>query len=128
MECSIKPEQHCALRCNRELPEPPFLPSDSSQAFHLLVAGDGLARLATVVNPLGKRGVPKLGRSRGGFGTKIHLKTDFDGLPIAFDLTGGHAADSPQFKTLRDLGPASSLRTRPVTALETANAPGKKAP
>ena len=66
-----------------------------------------------------------LGRSRGGFGTKIHLKTDFDGLPIAFDLTGGHAADSPQFKTLRDLGPASSLRTRPVTALETAASPGK---
>jgi hypothetical protein len=25
-----------------------------------------------------------LGRSRGGFSTKIHLKTDFGGLPIAF--------------------------------------------
>ena len=34
-----------------------------------------------------------LGRSRGGFSTKIHLKTDFDGLPIAFDLTGGEVAD-----------------------------------
>ena len=39
-----------------------------------------------------------LGRSRGGFSTKIHLKTDFDGLPIAFDLTGGEAADSPAFR------------------------------
>ena len=29
-----------------------------------------------------------LGRSRGGFSTKIHLKTDFDGLPVAFHLTG----------------------------------------
>lgn len=29
------------------------------------------------------------GRSRGGFSTKIHLKTDLDGHPLAFDLTGG---------------------------------------
>jgi hypothetical protein len=33
-----------------------------------------------------------LGRSRGGFSTKIHLKTDFGGLPIAFHLTGGEAS------------------------------------
>ena len=35
-----------------------------------------------------------LGRSRGGFSTKIHLRTDFGGLPIAFHLTGGEASDS----------------------------------
>jgi hypothetical protein len=35
-----------------------------------------------------------LGRSRGGFSTKIHLKTDFGGLPLAFHLTGGEARDS----------------------------------
>ncbi len=35
-----------------------------------------------------------LGRSRGGFSTKIHLKADFDGLPLAFDLTGGEASDT----------------------------------
>ena len=46
-----------------------------------------------------------LGRSRGGFGTKIHLKTDFDGLPIAFDLTGGEASDGRHFETLMGLGP-----------------------
>ncbi|TXM88392.1 IS5 family transposase, partial [Methylobacterium sp. WL122] len=46
-----------------------------------------------------------LGRSRGGFSTKIHLKTDFSGLPLAFVLTGGEAGDSPQFETLLDLGP-----------------------
>jgi len=46
-----------------------------------------------------------LGRSRGGFSTKIHLKTDFDGRPIAFDLTGGERADAPHFETLLDLGP-----------------------
>ena len=38
------------------------------------------------------------------------MKTDFDGLPIAFDLTGGEAADSPHFETLMDLGPDASPR------------------
>jgi transposase len=46
-----------------------------------------------------------LGRSRGGFSTKIHLKTDFGGLPIAFHLTGGEASDSRHFETLLDIGP-----------------------
>jgi transposase len=46
-----------------------------------------------------------LGRSRGGFSTKIHLKTDFDGLPIAVHLTGGEASDSRNFETLLDIGP-----------------------
>ena len=46
-----------------------------------------------------------LGRSRGGFSTKVHLKTDFGGLPIAFHLTGGEASDSRNFETLLDIGP-----------------------
>ncbi len=46
-----------------------------------------------------------LGRSRGGFSTKIHFKTDFDGHPLAFHLTGGEANDSPQFPLLLGLGP-----------------------
>ncbi len=46
-----------------------------------------------------------LGRSRGGFSTKIHLKTDFDGLPLAFHLTGGEASDSRNFEVLLDIGP-----------------------
>ena len=46
-----------------------------------------------------------LGRSRGGFSTKIHLKTDFDGHFLAFDLTGGEAADAPHFEVLLGLGP-----------------------
>ena len=45
-----------------------------------------------------------LGRSRGGFSTKIHLKTDFYGHPIAFDLTGGEKADAPHFPILLGLG------------------------
>ena len=46
-----------------------------------------------------------LGRSRGGFSTKIHLKGDFDGLPLAFHLTGGQTSDSRSFETLLDIGP-----------------------
>jgi transposase len=46
-----------------------------------------------------------LGRSRGGFSTKIHLKADFEGLPLDFHLTGGEASDSPQFETLLGIGP-----------------------
>ena len=46
-----------------------------------------------------------LGRSRGGFSTKIHLKTDLDGCPLDFHLTGGEASDSIQFETSLDIGP-----------------------
>jgi transposase len=46
-----------------------------------------------------------LGRSRGGFGTKIHIKCDLDGLPLDFHLTGNEASDSRQFETLLDIGP-----------------------
>lgn len=37
-----------------------------------------------------------LGRSRGGFGCKIHALTDALGLPVRFILTEGHAADITQ--------------------------------
>jgi transposase len=36
---------------------------------------------------------------------KIHLKTDWNGGPLGFCLTGGEASDSPHFETLLDLGP-----------------------
>ena len=51
-----------------------------------------------------------LGRSRGGYSTKIHLKTDFDGHPIAFEITGGEKADAPMFETLLRLGPDTTPR------------------
>src|ERR1700693_6159808 len=46
-----------------------------------------------------------LGRSRGGFSTKIHLKTDLDGHPLDFHLTGGEVSDSTEFETSLDIGP-----------------------
>ena len=41
-----------------------------------------------------------LGRSKGGFTTKIHLMTDALGNPLDFILTGGQAADITQAYTL----------------------------
>ena len=53
-----------------------------------------------------------LGRSRGGFTTKIHAKSDASGDIIAFDLTGGEAFDGRHFETLLDIGP--DIRPRAV--------------
>ena len=52
-----------------------------------------------------KRGIHQraLGRSRGGFTSKIHGLGDARGRPIAFDLTPGEAADCKTYDTLIDL-------------------------
>jgi transposase len=52
-----------------------------------------------------KRGIHQraLGRSRGGFTSKIHCLGDARGRPIAFDLTAGEAADCKSYDTLIDL-------------------------
>lgn len=49
-----------------------------------------------------------LGRSRGGFGTKIHAITDALGNPLDFVLTGGQASDIGQAETLLGLTPAGA--------------------
>ncbi|QMU74881.1 transposase [Streptacidiphilus sp. PB12-B1b] len=58
-----------------------------------------------------------LGRSRGGLSCKIHAAVDSAGLPLAFVLTPGQAADCPQFRTvlekIRVPGPVGRPRTRP---------------
>jgi hypothetical protein len=46
-----------------------------------------------------------LGRSRAGFTTKIHAKSDASGDSIAFDLTAGEASDARHFDLLLDIGP-----------------------
>ena len=45
-----------------------------------------------------------LGRSRGGFGTKTHLRTDRKGNPLVFTLTGGEKHDAPQLLKIVDSG------------------------
>ena len=60
-----------------------------------------------------KRGACRraLGRSRGGFTSKLHCLADARGRPIAFHLTVGEAADCKAYDTL------SALPERPPTAL-----------
>jgi transposase len=53
----------------------------------------------------GKGGIHRraLGRSRGGFTSKIHCLSDARGRPIAFHLTPGEAADCKAYEILIDL-------------------------
>jgi transposase len=50
-----------------------------------------------------------LGRSRGGFGTKIHAVTDALGYPLVFVLTGGQASDIGQAERLIGAFPAHAV-------------------
>jgi transposase len=58
-----------------------------------------------------------LGRSRGGQTSKVHLAADRKCRPLAFVLTAGQAADSPQLipvlGEIRVRGPVGRHRTRP---------------
>ena len=75
------------------------------RASHSDVRLDHCARAC--VGGRSKRGQEEqaLGRSRGGFTTKIHAKSDASGDIIAFDLTGGEAFDGRPFDILLDIGP-----------------------
>jgi hypothetical protein len=58
----------------------------------------------------GKRPLPHepadhaLGRSRGGWGTKLHLATDGTGLPAAVKVSAGQANEAPYAEPLLDSG------------------------
>jgi len=45
-----------------------------------------------------------LGRSKGGLTTKIHLRTNGDGLPIAAEVSGGEASDYTGYAPVIDAG------------------------
>ena len=61
-----------------------------------------------------KRGTQNqaLGRSRGGFTSKIHARTNGEGLPLAFVITPGEAHDATAYDELMDLD-----ETRPEALL-----------
>jgi len=66
-------------------------------------SADKLARCCAAGN--GRQGNQVLGRSRNGFSCEIHSVRDFDGLPIAFHLTGGETSDTTQLEISLDIGP-----------------------
>jgi transposase len=51
----------------------------------------------------GNQNQEALGRSRGGFSTKIHLRTNAKGAPLTFDLTGGEAHEVKGYDALMEL-------------------------
>ena len=50
-----------------------------------------------------------MGRSRGGFGTKLHLAVDGLGNPVEFVLTGGQVADVTQGEALLEGHPSAAV-------------------
>jgi transposase len=69
-------------------------------------SGGGVLRQHGRACPLARRGRPKkhgpqaLGRSRGGFGSKVHCVADALGNPLGFTLTGAEQADITQAPAL----------------------------
>lgn len=51
-----------------------------------------------------------LGRSRGGYSTKIHIATDAKGLPLSVTATPGQSGETPELKNLLDSIPLSLHR------------------
>jgi transposase len=51
---------------------------------------------------IGGQELQALGRSQGGFGTKIHAKVDAFGMPLKIQLTGGEKHESQQAMDLYD--------------------------
>ena len=56
-----------------------------------------------------------LGRSRGGFGSKFHLVTDGQGVPLAVHVTAGQVHESTQFEDLMNLVRVPRAVGRPLT-------------
>jgi transposase len=55
-----------------------------------------------------------LGRSQGGFSTKIHLRAEGEGKPIAFLITGGQRHEQSVFEALMETGAVKRMgRGRP---------------
>ena len=56
-----------------------------------------------------------LGRSRGGFSTKLHLVSDGNGVPLAAYLTPGQRHESIVFEAVMDEVSIKQSRGRPIT-------------
>lgn len=59
----------------------------------------------------------RLGRSRGGLTSRVHLAAERSCRPLSYELTEGQAADSPRFvqvlEKVKVRGPVGRPRTRP---------------
>ncbi|WP_201724239.1 IS5 family transposase [Bradyrhizobium centrolobii] len=51
----------------------------------------------------GNQNQKALGRSRGGFSTKVHVRTNAEGNPLTFDITGGEVHEVNAYEALMEL-------------------------
>ena len=54
-----------------------------------------------------------LGRSQGGFGTKIHVRAEGNGKPMVLLLTAGQRHEQTMFESLMERGAVKRRRGRP---------------
>lgn len=54
------------------------------------------------LNPEENAGKQALGRSRGGYSTKLHFLTDGQGIPLAVTATPGHRNEAPEFENVME--------------------------
>ena len=73
-------------------------PADKEHRFHDRAGAPTCGR-----RKRGNQAREALGRSRGGFSTKIHLRTNAKGDPLTFDVTGGEAHEVKGYDTLMKL-------------------------
>ena len=69
----------------------------------------GRAHVRAAGAPKNKEAEPALGRSRGGFGTQIHILADRRGRPLHLRVTGGQRHDSTQARALGEAWTAAPL-------------------
>jgi transposase len=58
----------------------------------------------------GGQGLEALGRSRGGFSTKLHLRCEGGGKPLTLHVTAGQRHDAPEFPHLMENGRVKRVR------------------
>ena len=87
---------------------------DSSVRAHKAAAGAAAQRKDL---PAHEPANHALGRSRAGFGTKLHLVTDGSGLPLAVKISAGQAIEAlyagPVLDAVRIAQPCGAPRRRP---------------
>lgn len=62
---------------------------------------------------LGKIGDEALGKSQGGFSTKVHIRVEGHGLPMTVVLTAGHRHEMIAFEALMERGAVAQKQGRP---------------
>ena len=76
----------------------------SSTGIDSLSMAPSYVRISTRLGQKGAAETEALGRSRGGFSTKIHLRAEGGGKPLTFRLTAGQCHEAVEFERLMEQG------------------------